>query len=744
VLEERFAQFNKYLEQEMKTPLDFFKVLKWAREPSIAELRTKSLWANVWEELYLLAVAHGRRMALSPAWNHLPTMDATVQLKAIAKKELKVVPTTELKATQAKERRFDPTATFVAGSKDWGFHPKDAELIYLPFIDRAAEAAGRRPNPKLVLLRARILMHHLNVDNFQKAQQLRRAATIYAKFRNLNLMDEIEATVLSREARDTDPLEAANRIWQTTGPAKYRINEGEKDCFSVVWIDPGSIYVGRRAPSVYVELYPYPGQIFQTFGRGALAPLAEDLKFRLVAESLTALGNFMLVYLVILGFVIDIITAGAASTTLRGLLYNFIKEKLIEAAVDKGLDVLKIDSLPLRFLVQAGVGMKTAGAGRKLKSAEEFEREAAHVTFGKPKPAKPDVAAPRGYVRGGVGATDHFGTFDPGAVRIVTAEMREKISKAARLQYAEEEDVIDELVEKAIEKTKELQELLDVRMTAPAGHGTGMSLFHVAGAPTGKGAGKAGASPKALTKSSKKATKFTNSPAYQTLDLYEDFVPPLEWKKLVNARDQVRKRLQTDAKYPIKQANKELKTLINKAKELSGEEMSLVDVFSRFEVDYHLTIPIRGKKGPPMLDVGVRLKKGQPYLFVLVEAKGGKDTGLGKVTRKQYSYAGKTLVEVDMPSGGFVRQATGEWYYQKFAEIYLAGQGSNPPGQAAMDLALELIEAAKQGKIRFEVIKHSTDIAKDIDDTASVTAWFSQKLTRVPKGTLPIPVVVAP
>lgn len=742
VLAERFAQFNSYLDSEMETPLDFFKILKWASEPAMAKART-SLWQHVWKELYLLAVAHGRLKAVSRAWNHLPTQLATVELKAVA----------------AGKPPFDPSATFVAGSKGWGFHPKDAELIYLPFIDRNREARGRGTNPELGLLRARIFMHHKDVQGFQEAQKLRRAASIYAMFKGgLNLLNETELRALSVEIADTDPFEALNRTWLEVD-RRYRIDEGEKSLFSVVWINPGSRYDRGLAPCVYIELDAFPGHIFQTFGRGVLPALAQDQLFRLVAQSLTALGEFLIAYLTVLGFVVDIITAGGASTTLRGLVYAFFREKLIEAAVDKGLDAAKINSMPLRLLVQAGVGMKTGTAGRKLDTLEDVERKAATVTRGKPRTPGPATSAPHAYPSRGAGSTDHFAIYDSDAARVVTAEMREKISKAARLQYAAEEDVYDELTENVLEGfadrmvqiKQEFEELLAVRGTPFASQGAGTSMYHVRGAPSAKGIGKAGASARASTRAqsaaSKKATRFANSEAYRALEHYKDWVPPEDWKVLLAHRDAIRKGLLASSRspYPMRQANQDLKNILDKAKELSGEEHALIDVLAQFEVDNYLAIPRRGDKGAPMLDVGIRLKKGEPYSHVLVEAKGDTSTRLGKVTRKEYYYnKAKKLVYRDMPSGGFVKQGTGEWYYQKFAEIYRAGQNASPPNQEVMDLALELMDAAKKGKVHFRVMKASPGSVKDIDDTATVALWFSQKLAPVPKGTLPIPHSVAP
>ena len=134
----------------------------------------------------------------------------------------------------------------------------------------------------------------------------------------------------------------------------------------------------------------------------------------------------------------------------------------------------------------------------------------------------------------------------------------------------------------------------------------------------------------------------------------------------------------------MRKANSELRTLLNKTRELHGEEHALIDVFSRFEVADYLAIPVRGKQGPPMLDVAVRLERGEPYSFVLVEAKGGRDTPLGQVTRKVYAYdaAGKvlTLVQYTLPEGA-ADYVSSMWELQKepYAGDVVNSYNDGPP-----------------------------------------------------------------
>jgi hypothetical protein len=721
LLQDRFAEFSEYLKGAIVTPLDFFKLLKWAREPSMSNAR--SYWGNVWEELYLLIVAFGRQKAVT-TWNHLPTQVATKRLKEIGK-----------------TRPFDPDETLLPGSGDWGFHPDDAVMIYAPFIDRKREAMGGGPGMKLALLRSRILMHHQGVENFYLAQTARRAAYIYALLRNLNLLDEIEALIFSEEREFADPLSVTNRIWTST-TGTYRIGDGEKDFFTVIWID-GSRDRRGLAPAVYIEFHAFPGQIFKTGDPGALPAIAKDRLFKLVSESLTALGEFLLTYLSILGFAFDIITAGVATTTLRGLLIRYLEEKLVEAVVDKGLDAANIQHPAIRLAVQAGVGMRIGGSGRRLKGVAELEEEAANVLKrGRPRRPRRPKAAARAAVAAGQSpppASGHFEVYDPATKPPVRPKDLEEMEKFCPLEFAEEEGALETIAAAGKERIRQAG-LANARMTAPAGpHGT--LLLRVPDAPAGPAVG-GGLSPKSLAKAKRRAAKFEDSDAYKAVDLYKSVISDGDWIEITKRRQNIRQALLADPKLSMRQANAQLRAVLNRAKDKSGEAIAIMDVWSRFKVVETLAIPIRGENGAAVLDVAVRLEKGEPFKFVLVEAKGNVTTPVGRgVTRKLYLYNKNGKLEArDMPSGDLATQASPEWYYQKFAEIYISGQKiGGREGKRRMDLALELIEAARGGKIKYQVIKVGQDRAREIDDTLVLTGWFAREFKPRVKGQFPIP-----
>jgi hypothetical protein len=113
--------------------------------------------------------------------------------------------------------------------------------------------------------------------------------------------------------------------------------------------------------------------------------------------------------------------------------------------------------------------------------------------------------------------------------------------------------------------------------------------------------------------------------------------------------------------------------------------------------------------------------------FLVVEVKGGEATRLGEVTKKQYTYVGGGVVVSEI-KGQNVRQASGEWYYQKMMEIYIADPQRN------VGLVREMFEAARNGDVESAIIKSGRELERprvlaDSDprikfNTDEVARWF--------------------
>ena len=92
--------------------------------------------------------------------------------------------------------------------------------------------------------------------------------------------------------------------------------------------------------------------------------------------------------------------------------------------------------------------------------------------------------------------------------------------------------------------------------------------------------------------------------------------------------------------------------------------------------------------------------------------------------------------QVDEVSAPSIRQGSGEWYYQKFAEIYILGQElTTREGAEMRALALEGFEAAKKGQVATLVVK--TNVAMDhgiTDSTEEVMKWFASQKWDTSRG----------
>ena len=776
----RFKAFRDYLHKAMKTPLDFFRLLKLASRPTDPVWRPTCKWNGVWEELYLLVVACGRQKAIG-VWRNLPTQDAHNALKAAAGPEIVITLTAVDAARDSAPKhpgsRWRRDEAFTPTSRDWGFHPDDAQIVYSPLLLPGS------PKRSAALLRARMWLHHKGASGeFDRAQDIRRIATIYALFRNLNLLTELDVIDLSeKQVAETkaSPLEVVNRVWIANSHGlvtKYWVGVGESDLFTVLWID------GTRSPAVYIDLPPFPGHVFKTSDGGALSSLARDDVARRVAQSLEALTTLAIAYLIVLGFAFDIITAGAASAGLRGLLLAYLREKVAEAIVDKGLEAANINNPALNFAVQMGAGMFTGAPGKALRGLDAIERAEQKATraASKIRPAAPEATLPPVSAAKAAdappaptlttpvrSAQPHVSSHDPDAVPALTREMWERIDAQDAWQYAKAEDGI------VATTTRKLREMVEsaaefpapARLAAIGDRGTGANLiFSKGGLSKSKGSALAGGGKGVSSKAAKKAAAaakngpqlvklFASSPAYKQLDKRLDYLTPGDGKELSKLRQSIRQQL-NKGHITLAQANEALKhNVVNPAKELTGEAIAESLVRSEpWPVLDTMAIPTRGASGAPMLDLVARHGPSGPYRFTIVEAKGGLYTALGDgVKRFLYKMSGGKLVPGKELTER-AKQATGEWYYHKFAEIYMWGQkaaGSakaieRAEGERAMKMAIDFVEAARRGEVRFVVVK-SSPVAdaflrlKDVD-----TAFFKRPFKPTKPGEFPLPQSMKP
>ena len=171
--------------------------------------------------------------------------------------------------------------------------------------------------------------------------------------------------------------------------------------------------------------------------------------------------------------------------------------------------------------------------------------------------------------------------------------------------------------------------------------------------------------------------------------------------------------------------------IINLAKEDYGVLQGEMVARSNFDVVSAVTIPVRGDEGASMLDWVGRLAKRNKLKFVLVEAKGGARTRLGLISTKVYEFDPYGRLRIKWASSNkVVKQASGEWYYQKCAEIFMSGQRATArdaaEGAARKELALEILHAAEEGKVGSIITKFGMDDENIIVNTDEVISFFKK------------------
>jgi hypothetical protein len=203
--------------------------------------------------------------------------------------------------------------------------------------------------------------------------------------------------------------------------------------------------------------------------------------------------------------------------------------------------------------------------------------------------------------------------------------------------------------------------------------------------------------------------------------LLEEYYAILEKDQSLLARKEVNAAIQglKNGKLTYSEAQQEIINILNAAKEATGEYVGDAFAYSTFEVQQAISIPRRANN-VPMLDRVYKVKEyGTGKIdYLLAEIKGGRNTRLGFVTKKSYSYKNQKLT-ITVVEGQWVKQASGEWYYQKIIEIYESGH---------KDLARKLFEAAKLGNVRTVIVKSGKDLEPFVTfNTDEVVKWFAGK-----------------
>ena len=733
-----FAAFAGFVEAQINRPLDLFRLLAWASEPKNPYLTLRvnnareipvasRAWSNVWQELYQDIAVRGFQVAVS-RWN----IDRMHQAK--------------------------------------GYVGKDLDYILAPLSQHERD-----------LLKRRIADYFKGVPAFIAAQDGRRRAKVWGDMKHLAIVDELESeaflkdmikefeadtkAVLSRKVH----VQSRKVVFQ----GKYSIYQTVEDTFTVVWIPRNAL--GRFA---YVEVLAIPGVIFKAWGdRVGLEDLIEDKVYSDLAANAAALTQFLLAYLQLLGYVVDVITAGA-SGGLRVIVLRFIEERIKDKLVSETLDLVGVDNpwVTALFGMAAGFVPSAIHAPKvgAVKGLEQIEHEAQTVTRGgsrfKPKAG---VGDPVPKVRSGAPPVADVPppkiaplSVGPGT-EVVTdnvfaigkASAAETAAYVARMTKGTPKvpGRIDRLKDYVVGKVERATEAVAAHAMQPAvaGRAEGGAEHAVAGGMMATRLPTSGVSPGVAGGRGTQRVTQAATGASKRLQQSSQFKMLLEYETTVMASWEVKaSRERRDAiiaalergpgnRAAEEEAFSQLTGALNKAKSDAGEFLLGADMHSNFDVLDFVSVP-RRENGVPVLDVVVKLRKNSKLnggkRFGFGEAKGGLNTGLGEVTAKRYLFVDGELRFVPQTRRSAIRQGSGEWYYQKLAETFALGQkvgGKDGPKWRA--LALEMFDAATKGEITTLVGKSNLQLErKFIDTTAEVVAYFKSIKWDMSKG-FPIP-----
>jgi hypothetical protein len=695
-LDAAFDALEKYLDETIREPIDLLRIMAWAREsPTISE------------EIYLEAVQRGQELGIT-RWK------ITGMLKA---------------------------KTFVG---------EDAEFVYAPLKDPARD-----------LLRYRLAAAFKDRKAFRAAHRARRRATVNGNLKGIQILDELELLDRAKIIKadwTSRPLDAANRftmhhdtraVWNQ----KYWMHQSVLDMFTVIWIEPGPYPWLRRA---LIEVHGLPGFAFFA-SPGDLSELNQEAFYRELARNANALAAFMLAYLQALGYIFDAMTAGM-SGGIRHIIFEFATELLIEKATDTALDVAGIENPWIKAAVGFGVNFvprPKAGAA-KVRTPEEIDADLAlarsrgvdESSRGARRPQSGEAAKDR---------TPHAARQSSSENVIFLSPDRVDPDKAARSRDLFK-DPVDSPIDEAMTKVKQLTE----RIFGDGGElpgGAGLSLAAAGGGRipfaeraaipgpmariregaaggSGTGGGTGGGAGKAASKRSEASAeakaKLEASELFRRVASYDRFLDAGQKETHQRARTEILQELRAADARAYAKARSRLTGLLTKAREWTGEYRASGLVFSSFDVARVVSVPTR-RNGVSVLDQVYEIRNSEKK-FLLAEVKGGEDTALGWTNKQTYAFEDGELRITSLRGEKDVRQASGEWLYQRFAEIYRMG------GKQNRKLAQDLFKAAMRGEVGTVVIKSGDKADVFVkDNTADVVDWFTKKMEWDHSNGFPIP-----
>jgi hypothetical protein len=354
-LDDDFASFSTFLNDRCADPLNFFQVLKWVREGGLKVVKRRDdtgtyfeptpVWDSIWHELYLDACYYALNSAVSSKrWNLLAV-------------QLSVSETRQRLTKRGKQKPVPDDRLFPRDDFDFFIAP-------LPQFgkDSSREHVARR-----------LEYAFLPGSDFLEVTRARRRSNRFASFSIFELLDEFETVALENRIimmQATDP-DAITRMYIRTSAEqlvwndKFRVGQTVMEDFTIIWIEERD-----GVPWVTVEFHAMSGVLFR-MRSGELRTAVQNAFFKTLARNAAALAVFLLAYLELLGLVVDVLTAGA-SGGLRQVFFKFIKERVKDKLVDKGLDAAGVDNQALRIFAGMGANALKVPKFKGSKAADDL------------------------------------------------------------------------------------------------------------------------------------------------------------------------------------------------------------------------------------------------------------------------------------------------------------------------------------------------------------------------------------
>jgi hypothetical protein len=446
-LDDAFAAFSTFLHDRCVDPLNFFQVLKWVREGGLKVVKRRDetgtyfaptpAWDSIWHELYLDACFYALSSAVSKRWNLL-----AVQL-----------------SVSATRQRLTKRGTQKVVPDDRLFPHDDFDFFIAPLPQFGKDSSREH-------VARRLEYAFLPGSDFLEVTRARRRSNRFASYSIFELLDEFETVALENRIimmQATNP-DAITRMYIRTSAEqlvwndKFRVGQTVMEDFTIIWIEERD-----GVPWVTVEFHAMSGVLFR-MRSGELRTAVQNAFFKTLARNAAALATFLLAYLELLGLVVDVLTAGA-SGGLRQVFFKFIKERVKDKIVDKGLDAAGIDNQALR--VFAGMGANALKLpkfkGGKADDLTDFDPK-----LGRSTQDVPPAEAPKPTLREADAAVDKPRDVDtrPRSADEIAAMQKEKISGAQKFDQRRA----------AIEQQRSAQQqvqLADTKPRAMAADGSG-------------------------------------------------------------------------------------------------------------------------------------------------------------------------------------------------------------------------------------------------------------------------------